>query len=71
MIAIRARSTVSFRSLEDNVVVFLFTQDVRASCVFFILLVTATPFLAVLLLGRSVIPLLVVFNLHPVNSAVA
>ena len=60
-----------FRTLEDNVVVFPFTQDVRASCVLFILLVTATPFLAVLLLSRSVIPLLVVFNLHPVNLAVA
>ena len=69
-----ARSVVSFWRTpglsEDNVVVFPLAQDIRGPGTFFILLVTTASLGHVFFLGRSIVSLLVVLDLHKVSSVI-
>lgn len=57
--------------LKDYVIIFPFAQNVRGPSTLFVLLIATAPPSQVFFLGRSVVPLLVIFDLPRVNSVVA
>lgn len=57
--------------LEDYVIIFPLAQNVRGPSTLFVLLIATAAPSQVFFLGRSVVPLLVIFDLHKVSSDVA